>query len=169
MASNLTSLDLAMYWRYFDFAKLSVPKLKRLVLRDGGPGIGILGFLERHNTTLEVLQLVSVFFATDETSLLTLFEPAKTKSLLTLKSMELKYMLESRPVLGAIPYNEWPMKYPDMVAPGRAIRFLMCQEKTDMNGEHDAVSGHPYDWDSITWTTIESDIRRFSRDRELSS
>ena len=66
-----------------------------------------------------------------------------------------------------IEYTEWPIHYPNTIPPGRALRCVMSHKKTDMDGSRDAVFWHSYDWESITWNSIESDIRRLHRDLEL--
>ena len=170
MAPNLTSLEIGSFlWSHIICEELFVPKLKRLSLQNFQVDADVLlELLNRHHTTLELLQLDRIFFSLDETTLIPFFERVKTEAVLTLKSLELPGMLESR-TQAPIPYNEWSTCYPDTVPPGRAIRFLICGEKTDMEGERDAVFWHPYDWNGITWTNITSDIQRMIRDADAAA
>ena len=35
----------------------------------------------------------------------------------------------------------------------------MCGKKTDMDGKLDAISLHPYDWNSVSWDSIADTCR----------
>ncbi|MCJ1330130.1 hypothetical protein MMC10_006812 [Thelotrema lepadinum] len=177
MASNLTSLDLALgCWTPYcvephcPFTEPFLPKLKRLVIHvESLKANTLLQFLKRHNNTLESLLLWAACFDSElDIDWIHFFERAMAESI-TLESLELVDMLENEEwweELG-ITYAAWPTLYPDTVPPGRALRFLVCQKKTDMEGKRDAVFWHTYDWDSITWTSIASDLQRVTRDAQL--
>ena len=80
------------------------------------------------------------------------------KDKLSLKSLELRRILQQEPE----PCATWPKFYPEIVPPERALRYLVCERKTNMRGESNTVSQHPYAWESLTWSGIESDFQRLS-------
>ena len=161
---NLESLHLELTspWASFeDFSmNLRLPKLKKLALssmlfdaRD------LLQFFSHHKSTLESLSLstTTVMWNHMQMSWFTFFK--ETEKELSLKSLALSLLLQQDPDGG----DDWPTRYPDTIPPERAIRYLVSSQKTNMQGEEDAISQHPYDWRSITWNSIKADFTSLSR------
>ena len=162
-AQNLVSLELWLtsdWCRFGDLTKgLMLPKLKKLALCEMRfHWRGALEFCKRHSPTLESLSLSATILVTDpgELSLFDFFQEVQSE--LSLKSLELHSLLQQGPEFG----DDWPVRYPETIPPERATRYLVCGQKTNMVGELDAISRHPYEWGKITWSSIEADFERLS-------
>ncbi|MCJ1325972.1 hypothetical protein MMC10_002635 [Thelotrema lepadinum] len=169
-ASNLESLELALNspWGSFkEFCQLRqfrpylrLPKLKHLGL-DGMlfDKCDVFPFFENHKATLESLSFKACMIMNNHsrTSWFDFFKDVE--GTLSLQSLELHTILSHDPE----PCDDWPTRYPETIPPERAVRYLASRQKTKMRGKEDAVSQHPYDWESLTWSSVKSDYTRLSR------
>ena len=121
----------------------------------------MLRFLGRHRATLKSLSFTANMLVKEGTygnaSWVRFLERVQKESQLDLEFLGLNsiFRASENQRLG----DQWPITYPDIVPPERAARYLMCKKKTNMKEEHDAISQHAYDWKSITWDSIESDLK----------
>ena len=162
-AQNLESIDLTVTssWGTFeDFSKdLKLPKLKRFAVSEMFfDQQHIFPFFETHSATLKSLSFNTTSMNNNhsKTSWFKFFEDLPET--LSLESLELSVLLQQSDA-----GSNWPIFYPDTVPTERAIRYLVCGQKTNMRGEPDAISEHPYDWESLSWAGVESDFAKLSR------
>ena len=165
---NLESLELSLDspWAQFsDFSgglhnPLQLPKLKRLALNDMFFDTWhVIPFLSLHKSTLESLSFSTCTINKNhsKTSWFKFLKDIGDEY--SLKSLELHTILQH----SLEPCDGWPEVYPETIPPERAVRYLLSKQRTNMKGEEDAVSRYPYDWESITWSSVEADFNKLSR------
>ncbi|MCJ1329972.1 hypothetical protein MMC10_006653 [Thelotrema lepadinum] len=138
-------LDAKSYW----------PFLKKLTLtslhldRDH-----MLDFFKRQGRTLEILDLRYVWLDPDQNPAdwTDFFERAFTESLFNLKSLRLHNVSDISN--GFLYCRDWEKICINAVRPDRAIRYLMCGQKSNMDGKIDELSLHPYFWHKVSWESI---------------
>ena len=124
-------------------------------------------FFKRHSKSLKHLcldyvKLEDVDAASDWVDFLeSVFREARIR----LETLQLFNIFSDIRALQKISLIYWEPDYPNVIPPWRTIRYLMCGKKTDMYGEKDKLSGHLFDWDSITWDSIREDIDTIHRRR----
>ena len=165
---NLESLELALdspWGEFNDFSggprdPIQLPRLKRLALIDMlFDTRHVLPFLSLHKSTLESLSFSTCTINKNhsKTSWFGFFKEIEGE--LSLKSLELHTILQH----SLEPCDEWPERYPETVPPERAVRYLISGKKTNMQNEEDRVSRYSYEWESITWSSVEADFKKLSR------
>ena len=158
-AQNLHELEICMTALAMDSAELLHAKaywpcLKKLTLFQVTLNVEhMIGFFRRQGRTLEVLDLSlsNLEHTCDPTGWAHFFERTHIESLLSLRSLRLCNISGLDRVLY---FKSWKDLCPNTVPPHRAMRYLMCGKKTDMDGKLDATSLHPYDWNSVSWESI---------------
>ena len=153
-AKNLVSLELQFKSGFKRFSRdLMLPKLKRLSLRRARfDKPDALEFLKRHSATLVSLSLSGSMLRDypDRTPLWAFFKELQSE--MSLRSLEISPFLRNGPEFGDV----WPTTIP----PERSIRYLVSGQKTNMAGELDTVSRYPFQWDKITWSSVQADYHR---------
>ena len=163
IASNLT--DLSISSRRHPSSQILgsdfslPPQLKRLQLA------GILTqrdfmfrLFRKDNTRLERLGLggVKLVHHGNSVSWISLFQGLKNELPTSLQDLDICWTIQRERKVEPI-YEEWPAQHKEVLPPERALRYLICHNKTH-DGRSDAITRHPYDWESISWTSIISSI-----------
>ncbi|MCJ1327451.1 hypothetical protein MMC10_004120 [Thelotrema lepadinum] len=120
----------------------------------------ILEFFRRHRATLKILFLEEVELCCEDEdyhqSFINLVERIKTESLLCLEDFSIHHPRKRHRLVLPGP-DSWPAAYPNMIRPERALRYLMCDRKTNLRGQKDNISRHPYHWEAVTFDRIRAD------------
>ncbi|MCJ1334721.1 hypothetical protein MMC10_011433 [Thelotrema lepadinum] len=121
----------------------------------------MINLFKRHSTILERVRLEATSleksYAAEDW--IDFFERVMRESDIHLKSLQFSHIESDLEKHEDMSFRSWKSLCPDTVPSSRAIRYLMCGEKTNMLDEEDECSHHPYDWDSLTWASIKEDFQ----------
>ena len=161
-APNLDSKRI--FGDHFVWRHLHTVRLSRITLRREH----MLRFFIQHQATLEDLELKRVALysrnkRSRETggwaSFIPFLECAKGKANLNLKNF-IGYKLGEIGTQDLYRITEkWHKRYPNIIPFERALRYLMCGQKTDRFGETEFISEYPYDWNSVTLDSVRASKR----------